>query len=600
MVDEGGDRIALLDPAVANQIAAGEVVERPASIVKELLENSLDAGARSIRIDVENAGISRVRVRDDGAGMTPADLPLAVSRHATSKISTHEDLASIETMGFRGEALASVASVSRLTLSSRRRNADSAYQIVVEGGVMKPVRPVAHPDGTTVDVRDLFFNTPARRKFLKGERTEMLHIGETVRRLALARSDVSFELASGGRPIDRFPAAQAFFENDAVVFAPERMGAILGETFIDTAVFVTERDDDFELAGWIGAPNQNRNRADRQYFFVNGRPVRDPIIGHAVRQAYRDVMFHGRHPVFALSLTLPVGAVDVNVHPTKDEVRFREPRRVHDFIFGRLARALRDVRPPSIDAQRRDDASAHDVRGSHQELNVGLFDRDFSLDRDSTETISTAPAEVRDARAPMVEPSGVPPLGVAIAQLHGIYVLAQNELGLVLVDMHAAHERITYEQLKRDLADRTVVRQRLLIPVSMEVSASEAAFVEANADRVTELGMVIERRGQRAVVVREVPALVADSDIEAMARDVLSDLVEVGNSSSVVDRVDILLGNAACRASMRAHRRMQLDEMNALLRQIEGTPNGGQCNHGRPTYTFLSMDALDHLFLRGR
>ncbi len=592
-------RIALLAPAVANQIAAGEVVERPASIVKELVENSLDANARMIRIEVEDAGVARVSVRDDGDGIAESDLQLAVARHATSKIVAASDLTTVESMGFRGEALASVASVSRLTLTSRARDADSGFQVIVDGGVLRDVRPAAHPVGTTVDVRDLFFNTPARRKFLKGERTEMLHIGDSVRRLALARADVAIELLVGDRSVERFPAASAFFENEAVAFAPERLAGILGRDFMDRAVFVVEQDGDYELAGWVGSPTDNRNRADRQFFYVNGRCVRDSIVGHAIRQAYRDVMFHGRHAVYALSLTLPFDAIDVNVHPTKDEVRFREPRRVHDFIFGRLARALRDVRPPSIRTQRTGaQAPIRPTLSPSHQFNAELFDSTLSLEQPAPalDPLSTDRLEVREAE----NTGGVPPLGVALAQLHGIYVLAQNELGLVLVDMHAAHERITYEALKRDLADRTVVRQRLLIPPAVEVGPTEAAFTESHAAEIEALGLVIERQGVSSVVVREVPALLGDVDIEALARDVLSDLVAVGDSGTVIAKVDVLLGNAACRASMRAHRQMQLDEMNALLRQIEQTPNGGQCNHGRPTYTFLSMDALDSLFLRGR
>ena len=600
--DESG-RIRPLGAFVANQIAAGEVVERPASIVKELVENSLDAGAGEIRVDVEQAGVRRVRVADDGGGIHPDDLRLAVARHATSKIASPGDLAAVATLGFRGEALASAASVSRLSITSRHRAADHAWRLEVEGGEERACRPAAHPQGTTVEVADLFYNTPARRKFLKTERTELVHIDQVVRRVALAHPAVGFSLRAGSRSLDGLGPGDV----------DERMAALLGAAFVERSVAVDESGAGLRLWGRVAVPTYSDSRPTRQHLYVNGRPVRDRLAAHAVRQAYRDVLFHGRHPVFVLFLELEPELVDVNVHPTKDEVRFRRSRDVHDFLFGKLAKALRDLRP----AQRADSRPA--TGGGHHRTPG----RDpFGVETSGAPSLARLFHEVRDERPPAPPPaahhsghlarsatlevrdappgSAVPPLGHALAQLHGVYVLAQNADGLVIVDMHAAHERITYERMKAQLLAGSVRRQRLLVPVALDVSGAEADFVETRNADLRALGVVIERNGPSSVAVREVPALLGAADIEALARDLIADLVEFGATDLVRERQERLLAGAACHASARAGRRLALPEMDALLRDMESTENAGQCNHGRPTFVALPMAALDGLFLRGQ
>ena len=594
-------RIRPLGAFVANQIAAGEVVERPASIVKELVENSLDAGAGDVKVDVEQAGVRRVRVVDDGDGILPDDLPLAVARHATSKIASPGDLAAVATLGFRGEALASAASVSRLAITSRHRAADHAWRLEVEGGEERAVRPAAHPQGTTVEVADLFFNTPARRKFLKTERTELVHIERVVRRVALAQPAVGFSLRAGSRSLDGLVPASV----------DERMAAVLGAAFVERSVAVDETGADLRLWGRVAVPTYSDSRPTRQYLFVNGRPVRDPLAAHAVRQAYRDVLFHGRHPAFALFLELAPELVDVNVHPTKDEVRFRRSRDVHDFLFGKLARALRDLRPapradtggPAAAPPRR---HGFDFQHSARPPNLArMFDevRDERAALTPPKPGEPAPPGVHHAPgaglAPRAAPA-VPPLGHALAQVHGVYVLAQNADGLVIVDMHAAHERITYERMKAQLLAGSVRRQRLLVPVALDVAQAEADLVEARSTELPALGVVIERSGASSVVVREAPALLGGADIEALARDLIADLVEFGASDIVRERQERMLAGAACHASARAGRRLTLPEMDALLRDMETTENAGQCNHGRPTFVALPMAALDSLFLRGQ
>ena len=570
-------RIRPLSQFVANQIAAGEVVERPASVVKELLENSLDAGAKTVRVDVEEAGVRRVRVRDDGGGIHPDDLPLAVARHATSKIASAADLAEVATLGFRGEALASAGSVARLTITSRHADADCAWQINVAGGELRKPRPAAHPVGTTVDVEDLFFNTPARRKFLKTERTELLHIQEAVKRIALAHHDVGFELAAGSRSLEALPATTL----------EGRVGALFGAPFMAESVAIDESGAGMRLWGWVGLPTHSDRRAARQHFFVNGRAVRDRLAGHAVRQAYRDVLFHGRHPVFVLFFECPPPEVDVNVHPTKDEVRFRNSRDVHDFVFGKLAKILRDFRPADARLQAMPTTDA--VPGGRQRP-LG-----FDVARPNTGSLAqmfdeAGSYEVR-GDGPRPDP-GMPSLGYAIAQLHGVYVLAQNAEGLVVVDMHAAHERIVYERLKAQLHQGAVQRQRLLVPVAVDVGVAQAEIIDSRAGEVEALGLVVERTGPASVVVREVPTLLG------AAR--LGDLVDFGTTDIVRESQERLLAGAACHASVRANRELTVDEMNALLRDMETTPNAGQCNHGRPTYVVQPLKALDQLFLRGQ
>ena len=579
------ERIRTLSQFVANQIAAGEVVERPASVVKELLENSLDAGAKTIRVEVEEAGVRRVRVRDDGGGIHPDDLPLAVSRHATSKIATAADLSGVATLGFRGEALASAGSVSRLTITSRHADADCAWQINVSGGEQREPRPAAHPLGTTVDVEDLFYNTPARRKFLKTERTELLHIQDTVKRAALANHDVGFELAAGSRSMEALSSTTQ----------AGRIGALFGDAFMAESVAIDEFGTGMRLQGWVGLPTHSDRRAARQHFFVNGRAVRDRLAGHAVRQAYRDVLFHGRHPVFVLFFECPPAEVDVNVHPTKDEVRFRNSRDVHDFIFGKLAKTLRDLRP--VDTRSHETPIPQSAPGERQRP-LG-----FDVARPNTESLAQmfdqAGSYEVGGEGPRLEP-GMPSLGYAIAQLHGIYVLAQNAEGLVVVDMHAAHERIVYERLKAQLHGGAVQRQRLLVPVAVDVGVTQAEIIDSRAAEVEALGLVIERTGPGSVVVREVPTLLGAARLDELVRDLIADLVDFGATDIVRESQERLLAGAACHASVRANRELTVDEMNALLRDMETTPNAGQCNHGRPTYVVQPLKALDQLFLRGQ
>lgn len=613
-------RIRRLPDAVADQIAAGEVVERPASIVKELVENSIDAGAGSVAIEIERGGVQRISVRDDGCGIAKDELRLAVTRHATSKIERADDLEGIATLGFRGEALASAAAVAMLTIVSRRLGERSAWSIEIHGSTEQRLAPAAHPPGTTVEIRELFFNTPARRKFLKTERTESLHIAEAVRRTALANPGIGFRLSQSGRTVEDYPPSESL---------AERMERVLGDGFAERSVAIDEEVPGLRLWGRVSLPTHSHSRTNRQFFFVNGRPVRDRLAGHAVRQAYRDVMFHGRHPIFALHLDLDPDLVDVNVHPRKEEVRFRDERRVHDFLFGKLARVLRDLRPgdaaPSASAltgaaempQGAEGSAsplatpAHGQRSPHRslgELGAGrvggpadyatlarLFER-------SGDPATTLPNEMRDAVELPPAPAGdVPPLGFALAQLHGVYVLAQNSDGLVIVDMHAAHERITYEKMKASLIDTdSVPRQRLLTPVALDLPGAEADFVEANSARFEALGVAVERSGPCSVTVREVPALLAGANVEGLARDMIDELADTETTTVARERQERALASAACHASVRAGRQLSLIEMNALLREMEITDNAGQCNHGRPTFVTLPMQALDAMFQRGR
>ena len=611
------DQIELLSEFTANQIAAGEVVERPASIVKELLENSLDAGAKSIKVVIEQGGIKRIKVLDDGRGIAPEQLRLAVARHATSKIRQADDLQQVATLGFRGEALASAASVSRLTVCSKPADAQTATALVLEGGTEISFGPRAHPKGTTVEVADLFFNTPARRKFLKTERTELSHIEAVVKKLALANFSTAFTLTSGKRVVLQLSSC------DSEQSRLARVAHILGGDFAANAHAVSEQNehgDQMRLWGWVGDPAYTRAHARDQYFYVNGRAVHDKLIGHAVRQAYRDVMFHGRHPVFAIYLDLPAAAVDVNVHPTKHEVRFRNSRDVHDFIFASLNRLLRDVRP-SLEAgdELQRAAPEHLARsvtapGASQSAGQSVAPmlaagQAIAPAGGSNAVYQQQPlipvpgvgrdAEVQESAAGVSEPMSAP-LGYALAQLQGIYVLAQNEAGMVLVDMHAAHERITYEALKTQLRSSRVVTQRLLVPVSVQVSPAEADLLEENAPSFARLGLSVSRLGRDLLSVREAPLLLLDEDLVALVRDLLGDIAQYGATDRIQFHEERVLAGIACRGSVRAHRDLRLDEMNALLRQMEQTDNAGQCNHGRPTYRMFDMDELDRFFLRGR
>ncbi len=589
--------IRQLPDTLINQIAAGEVVERPASVVKELVENALDAGARRIDIDLEEGGVRLIRIRDDGGGIGPEELPLAVSRHATSKIASIDDLEAVATLGFRGEALPSVASVSRFRLASRPRDAAHGAELRIEGGRLGEVVPQAHPHGTTVEVRDLFYNVPARRKFLRAERTELSHIEEWLRSLALARPDVELRVTHNGKPSRRW-------KGEGDLLSEVRLHEALGEEFARNALRVDHAGAGLRLHGWIAQPAYNRASTDQQYLYVNGRSVRDRNVAHAVRQAYSDVLFHGRHPAYVLFLELDPRGVDVNVHPAKHEVRFRESRLVHDFVYRSLHAALAETRAGATAAPMPSLAAANEARWSMpppQQQAIGLRVGDapaayaaLYAPRDGALPPTAQPEMPQDA------PGGMPPMGYAIAQLHGIYILAENADGLVLVDMHAAHERIGYEKLKAAHDGAGLRTQPLLVPASLAVSEREADVAEREAGTLARLGFEVQRSGPQSLLLRSVPALLAHGDVESLLRDVLADLREHGSTRRVDDTRDALLATMACHGAVRANRRLTLPEMNALLREMEATERSGQCNHGRPTWTRFSLAEMDRWFLRGR
>jgi DNA mismatch repair protein MutL len=602
-----------LPPELINQIAAGEVIERPSSVVKELVENSLDAGASRIEVDIEQGGARLIRVRDDGGGIAPDELPLAVASHATSKIGSFDDLEHVASMGFRGEALASVSSVARFALTSRQRAADAAFRIEVDGGKLQAARPAQHPPGTSVEVRDLFYNVPARKKFMRAERTEFAHIDDLLKSLALARGSVEFRLSHNGKPVRIWKAAR-----DAQAQLA-RVAEVLGEDFPAQSLRVDHAAAGMRLSGWVGLPTASRSQSDQQYFYVNGRLVRDRVVAHAVRQAYADVLFHGRHPAFVLYLELDPAGVDVNVHPAKHEVRFREQRLVHDFLFRTLHEALSQTRAGQVESHAQaDDGRLHMSTASapapglpgiarmsswpaHAEQNrLALGVRDEPL-ADYAALLGESPRALPAAVAMPVEEEGeAPPLGYAIAQLKNIYVLAENAQGLVLVDMHAAHERITYEKLKAGRTGSNLRSQLLLVPLNLAVSAKEAAAAEEHTDALAEWGLELSRSGPSGVVVRRIPALLEGADVTQLTRDVLAELAQHGSSRRLQELENELLSTMACHGSVRAGRRLTLPEMNALLREMEATERSGQCNHGRPTWTQLSLSELDRLFMRGR
>ncbi|HEU4663981.1 MAG TPA: DNA mismatch repair endonuclease MutL [Dokdonella sp.] len=592
-------RIRSLPPELVNQIAAGEVIERPASVVKELVENSLDAGARRIEIDVEQGGTRLLRVRDDGSGIDADDLPLAIASHATSKIASFDDLERVGTLGFRGEALPSIASVSRFALTSRARGADGAWRIEVDGGHARAPVPAQHPAGTNIEVRDLFYNLPARRKFLRAERTEFGHIEDLVKSIALARTATEFRLAHNGKTVRILKPVDGDIER------ARRVADVLGEEFLARSLEVEHSGAGLRLHGWVGLPTASRAQADQQYFHVNGRLVRDRLVAHAVRQAYADVLFHGRHPAFVLFLELDPALVDVNVHPAKHEVRFREGRLVHDFLYRTLDDALsgaragappREVLAPASHALA---GSASTTWSEQRQAGLGLGVREPLADYAALLGGIARAAIAPDARE-HGEASEVPPLGFALAQLHGIYVLAENAHGLVLVDMHAAHERITYEKLKQAQDGDGIRSQLLLVPMSLALSEREAAVVEEQTQRFAELGFDVVRSGPQTVSVRRIPVVLDGADVGRLVRDVIADLAVHGQTRRVEESANELLATMACHGSVRANRRLSIPEMNALLREMEATERSGQCNHGRPTWVQLAIPELDRLFLRGR
>ena len=596
--------IRCLPPQLINQIAAGEVVERPASVIKELLENALDAGASSIQIDIVQGGKQLLRVRDDGCGIRRDELELALSRHATSKIACLEELEQVATLGFRGEALPSIASVSHLSLTSRMPDSASGWRVSGDGGESRTEpEPAPHPAGTTVEVRDLFFNVPARRKFLRTDATEFKHIEDLVRRIALSRFSVGIGLQHNQRPVWRLAGARERVGQE------QRLAQLCGREFVAQTVYVEQAAAGLSLHGWIGLPTFSRSQADLQYFFVNGRAVRDKLVGHAVRQAYQDVLYHGRHPAFVLYLEMDPVAVDVNVHPAKHEVRFRDSRTVHDFLFRTLHEVLADVRPgnaaraPALTAGPAHAAAVGYSAPRQQPMPLAVQEHmqayaGLHPDSDGLESPDVGPAPAgREQPAPA---PGIPPLGFALAQLHGVYILAQNAQGLVLVDMHAAHERITYEGLKRAFEGEGIRTQPLLVPLGLSVSEREAQLAEDSVTVFRELGFEIDRLGPEQLVVRQIPALLHQSDVAVLVKDVLSDLLVQGSSTRVREALNGLLSTMACHGSVRANRELSRGEMDALLRDMERTERGGQCNHGRPTWVQMSLQELDRYFLRGR
>ena len=582
--------IRALPELLVNQIAAGEVIERPASALKELLENSLDAGARSIAVELDEGGVRRLRVSDDGAGIGRDDLPLAVARFATSKIATLEDLENAATLGFRGEALASIGAVSRLAIASRRADERHAWRLECAAGEVSAPEPAALAAGTTVEVEDLYFNTPARRKFLKSEATEFARCDEAFARIALSRPGIAFSLAHNGRRTQHLPpeAERA------------RAARIVGADFADSAVEIDAASDRIALTGLAAAPGFTRPSRDAQFLYVNGRFVRDRVVAHAIREAYADVLHHDRHPAFVLFLEIDPARVDVNVHPTKSEVRFRDPGSVHQFIFHGLARAL--ARKPGQPQPAEEPGPTRfpaPVPGGSGTPGQSRFALGGAAGRYEA-LFGAIVADERRAAQPEDAPAESPMLGYALAQLHGVYVLAQNAAGLVVVDMHAAHERIVYEQLKDALDRAELPSQPLLVPIMVNASAEEVEGAEASRAALATLGFDVGASGPRELVVRAVPALLADLDAPALLRSVLADLREFGASRVLVERRNEILSSMACHAAVRANRALTLPEMNALLRQMEATERAGSCNHGRPTWVQFPMADLDRLFMRGR
>ncbi len=575
--------IRILEGPLVDQIAAGEVIERPASVVKELVENALDAGARQVAIEIEHGGIRLIRVRDDGGGIPPAELPLALARHATSKIASLADLERVGTLGFRGEALPSIASVSGLRIVSRASGAPEAVAIESIDGHVAGATPAAHPPGTTVEVRDLFHRVPARRKFLRAEATEYQHILRTVTRLALSRFDVAFTLAHNRREQFALPPAAGRREREA------RIAKLVGADFVAASLHVEFAQAGLALEGWIGMPSASRAQPDRQYLFVNGRMVRDRLLGSAVRLGYRDVSYGGRHPAWVLYLTLDPAQVDVNAHPQKLELRFRDARAVHDFLFRTVERALAQA--------------GHGAAGRAPAAAPAWVDArppgSGSLEFGHPSSVPGLAGRVADAPAPLAAREDEP-LGHAIAQLHGIYIVAQSAEGMVLVDMHAAHERIVYERLKAALDSGRGPRQALLVPALLETTEGEAALAEQHADELRAAGFTVDRAGPATLAVREVPVALAGEDVAGLLADALADLGAGGTAHRIDGSQNELLANIACRSAVRAHRQLSIPEMNALLRDMERTERSGQCSHGRPTWTRMTLAEIDRIFLRGR
>ncbi len=583
--------IKVLPELLANQIAAGEVVDRPSSALKELLENSLDAGAREIAVSIASGGMQSIRVSDDGCGIAHEELALALARHATSKISSLLDLECVESLGFRGEALASIASVSRLTLTSRTAADSHAWAVLAEGPAIAAPEPAMLAQGTAIEVRDLYFNTPARRKFLKSEATEYAHCEEAFKRVALSRADAAFTLQHNGRARWHLKSQKP----------RERISALLGTDFSTAAIELDEDAGAIKLSGCVGSPEAAGATRAAQYVFVNGRYVRDRLLAHAIRQAYEDVLHHQRHPAYVLFLEVEPSTVDVNVHPTKIEVRFRDSRAVHQFVFHAVSKALARTAAGTAAPE----AQAHSAAQLRAMPPTFGYARQNTMALGVTEAGSFYDTLFGSRSTPDMPPApsddeSSMPLGSALAQLSGVYVLAQNEHGLIVVDMHAAHERIMYEKLKLALDDSRIPMQPLLVPVVFTAETLEVAAAEEERETLLTIGFDVAPASPSTLIVRAVPAMLLDADARELARDVLRELSEFGASRVLTERRNELLGTMACHAAVRANRRLTIPEMNALLRDMERTERSGQCNHGRPTWHQISLSELDKLFMRGR
>lgn len=610
-------RVQAMPVQLVNQIAAGEVVERPASVVKELLENSLDAGATKISIDVEQGGTKLIRITDNGHGIHKDDLVLSLSPHATSKIRSIDDLEVVTSLGFRGEALPSIASVSHLQLTSSWQGSEEAWQVTMDNSKASDIAPAARTQGTTIEVRDLFFNVPARRKFLRTEKTEFSHLDDVIKRIALSRFDVDISLRHNQRVVKALRAAGNRLEQE------KRVAEICGPAFIEQAIHMNFEYEGLRIWGWVAQPTFSRSQADMQYFYVNGRVVKDRLVTHAIRQAYADVLFHGRHPAYVLFFTCDPVMVDVNAHPGKHEVRFRQGRQIHDFLFRAIHKSLAEVTTSdTVSHEYRHftsptdgtDVSNTGSHGSHGSSDAAQQ----SMSQPSQSSMPFAVAEQRRAYSDFANNNhavlsdntanqmsaenadDMPPLGFARAQLHGIYILAENAQGMVMVDMHAAHERITYERLKTSHQSEGIRSQPLLVPITIAVSKKEAQLVEDQPTLFSQLGFEVDRVADESIKLRQLPVVLSNSDVETLLRDVLADLVTHGSTARIEQAMNEILSTMACHGSIRANRKLTIEEMNALLRDMEITERSGQCNHGRPTWIQLSIAELDKLFMRGR
>lgn len=594
--------IRKLPDNLINQIAAGEVIERPASVVKELVENSIDATASSITIDIEKGGIQRISIRDNGTGIEKNQLITALTRHATSKIQSMDDLQSIHSLGFRGEALPSIASVSRLTITSNTEQSNQGWTLHNEGGNCdKDSKPAAHAKGTSVEINDIFYNTPARRKFLRTEKTEYTHSELVVKRLALCNFHTAITLRHNQKTIYSLPAAQGI--DDKI----KRVEKLIGKAFVEHAIYIERAVEDMKLYGWIAAPTFSRGQADIQYQYVNNRHIRDKTISHAVKLAYQDVLYHGRHPAYVLFLEIEPNSVDVNAHPAKHEVRFHDTRSIHNFVRQTVKQAVSDVRPASIDSNDLNKLS-NTISPDSPTLQSYISTSTPNRNNQFQALYSSAVAEPQtqyqtnfeSKTNAQAEQNDIPLLGYAVAQLHGIYILAQNKQGLVLVDMHAAHERVVYEQLKISQSSNELARQQLLVPLQIAVTDSEASLVENHYALFDSFGFDISRLGDTSIIIRTTPNILSNVDIPELIRDVISDIQKNTISTRVEELRNEMLSSIACHGSIRANRSMTIHEMNALLRSMEETERSNQCNHGRPTWIQLSISDLDKLFLRGR